>query len=245
MFHSRTYDAHYYADMERTEGATAKIIADLIVKEFHPKDAVDVGCGTGLMVRELRARGVDAIGVDGKWVEDKLVFPRQYFIPVNIEQETIPIKRKEKFDVAVCMEVAEHLDPNSATKLVRDLANLSNVVVWTAGMPYGQDPTHKNEQWQSYWAERFGKLGYYPSDYFRNRLWNDKRVVVWNKQTMVLYIRRGSRFAGKYKEAEILDVIHPEQFMQLIIPDRVYAKLAIGAFFSLPKRFIKKIMKKR
>jgi len=42
----------------------ARSLARFINNEFHPKTIIDIGCGPGIYVQELRKIGLEAIGID-------------------------------------------------------------------------------------------------------------------------------------------------------------------------------------
>ena len=70
-----------------------------------------------------------------------------------------PLRIGRRFDLVNCLEVAEHLDASRADSFVDDLCALGDVVVFSAAIP-GQGGTHHvNEQFQSYWQERFRRNG--------------------------------------------------------------------------------------
>lgn len=55
-----------------------------------------------------------------------------------------------RFDLAMTIEVAEHLTPVRADSFVEDLTRLSDVVLFSAAIPAQGGINHVNEQWQSY-----------------------------------------------------------------------------------------------
>ena len=87
-------------------GAMLPMVLDLVA----PTSILDVGCGTGAWLRvasELRVE--DIFGVDGGTGE--LVIPEDRFRRVDLEHR---LDLGRRFDLAICMEVAEHLSPSRA-----------------------------------------------------------------------------------------------------------------------------------
>src|ERR1700722_19336349 len=82
-----------------------------------PSSLIDVGCGTGLWTKAAMDLGVkDALGLDGVPVHpDQLVIPRERFL---VQDFTEDWDLKRHFDMALCLEVAEHLDQQHAARLV-------------------------------------------------------------------------------------------------------------------------------
>ena len=110
------------------------------------------------------------------------------------------------FDLVQTLEVAEHLDEASADTFVDSLARHGDTILFSAAIP-GQGGTHHvNEQWPSYWAEKFARAGYTAYDVIRPRIWADPQVQVWYRQNMLLFAR--SRvFEGAQPR---LDLVHPD-----------------------------------
>ena len=58
------YNRDYYRYVDEKARESAPAIAGMILEEFAPASAVDVGCGTGAMLAELRARGLRVVGLE-------------------------------------------------------------------------------------------------------------------------------------------------------------------------------------
>jgi 2-polyprenyl-3-methyl-5-hydroxy-6-metoxy-1,4-benzoquinol methylase len=80
---------------------------------FH-RSLVDVGCGIGTWLAEFEAAGIaDVTGVDGDYVDRaRLLIDRARFEPRDLSR---PFELDRKFDLAMSLEVAEHLPPNRPT----------------------------------------------------------------------------------------------------------------------------------
>jgi len=86
----------------------------------------------------------DILGVDGEWVPAKLLqIPRACFLAHDLMK---PIEINRRFDLAVSLEVAEHLDRDSARRFIQTLVKLSSVVLFSAAIPYQGGTHHVNEQ---------------------------------------------------------------------------------------------------
>jgi hypothetical protein len=89
-------------------------------------------------------------------------------------RESVTITRT--FDLAVSLEVAEHLPPERGEGFVEDLCRLAPVVLFSAAVPGQGDPKHTghlNERWQSYWASLFHERGYERAECVRPAIWED------------------------------------------------------------------------
>ena len=163
------------------------MVVPIIVDLLRPRSVVDVGCGAGAWVRAFREHA-EAIGVDGDPSAD---------VQADL---TTPLDLGRRFDLAVCLEVAEHLPESAAPTLVASLVNLADAVLFSAAIPGQGGPGHINEQWQSWWASRFALHGYGARDV--RPLVVDPRVQWWYQQNLVLY-QRGAPITV------VLDWVHP------------------------------------
>jgi hypothetical protein len=118
----------------------------------------------------------------------RLEIPRERFLAQDLTQ---PLKLERSFDLAVSLEVAEHLPAESAAMFIDGLAALASLVLFSAAAPFQGGQHHVNEQWPGYWVGRFAARGYVPIDCLRRHLWEDERVEWWYAQNLLLFAERG------------------------------------------------------
>ena len=181
---------------------------------------VDFGCGVGSWLREFELQGVEDVrGLDGPWVDEKnLQIDAARFNPCDLTQ---PVVLDWRFDLALCLEVAEHMSVDAADTLVDNVCRASDVVMFSAAIP-GQGGTHHlNEQWPEYWCEKFARRDYEPHDCLRNRFWLDAAVSWWFRQNMMLFIKRDA--AARHRPSfdnvssqvvQPLSLVHPALYEQ-------------------------------
>lgn len=215
-------DGPYSDDFYRALGATAESSARAIVpclRELLPiRSAADIGCGDGGWLCVLRASGTaDVLGIDGPWVDRSLLkIPGASFRSVDLEAPIVPPRR---FDLAISLEVAEHLAPSRAGSFVASLVAFAPVVLFSAAIPGQGGVNHVNEQWPGYWAEHFARHGYRAMDVFRPRFWNDTAVAWWYRQNLLLFASADAlaahpplAAAASAAAAGPLPLVHPECF---------------------------------
>jgi SAM-dependent methyltransferase len=182
-----------------------------MVRELvRPASVLDVGCGAGTWLAAWRGAGIsDVVGVDGDYVDrTKLQIPSDRFVPTELQE---PFSLGRKFDLVQTLEVAEHLDETNADTFVESLARHSDTVLFSAAVP-GQGGTHHvNEQWPSYWTEKFAKAGYTCYDILRPRIWADQRILWFYRQNILLFAR-GRTFDGFDGAEAPLSLVHPEMW---------------------------------
>jgi len=158
-----------------------------------PKKIVDWGCGTGLLGKALEQLGHKVTYIDG--------------IQAITEARVMDFTQEcdvEYHDVAICLEVAEHLDEKYAQTLVRNVCNSSDMVFFSAAIPFQPGQNHVNCQWPSYWQGVFAKYSYDAKD-IRQGIWHESRIEVWYRQNLIMY-----EYAEEVKSPKIMHLIHPD-----------------------------------
>jgi SAM-dependent methyltransferase len=151
------YTKEYYEAINREEAPQAKAVAKKITEIYQPKSVIDLGCGTGLYLKEFECPvkiGVDNAysaldcAVDGVTIyRDDLVDPIYPFL-------------FRRYDVAICFEVLEHIEEPFAEGVVDLIVNTSDVVILTAAPPNQPGLNHVNCQPQAYWEGLFAVRGF-------------------------------------------------------------------------------------
>lgn len=182
------YTRLFYKTQSSNSRESAEIVLPEVFDLVHPASVVDIGCGAGTWLRVARNIGAETIlGLDGPWVSDKVLkVPRESFCTCDLSN---PPTETPSGDLALCLEVGEHLPASAAPGLVRFLTRIAPVVLFSAAIPGQGGHHHVNEQWHSYWAELFGKQGFRTADCLRGKFWNDERIAYWYRQNMLLFIR--------------------------------------------------------
>jgi hypothetical protein len=214
--------------------------------------AVDFGCGTGTWLSVLRNCGIKEIkGYDGYWVErESLKIPQEYFTVSELNKKVTVEKR---YDLAISIEVAEHLPEESAKIFVETLIDASDIVLFSAAIPCQGGRNHINEQWQDYWYTIFDEYGYAGIDYLRKKIWNEKKIKSFYRQNIMLYVKKeklGEINVSEeyYTENKLLNIVHPEMFMGKIdyLEKESVHNVPLWALYKVAiKRSIKKITGKR
>lgn len=186
---SQHYSDAFYAQQSGGSLSSARAIVPIAVDLISPSSVVDVGCGIGTWALAFAEHGVaDVYGMDGDYVDrDSLLIDRDRFEAVDL---TAGIECDREFDLAVSLEVGEHLTPECSQQFVRDLTRLAPAVLFSAAVPFQGGSDHINERWQDDWAAMFEAEGYVAIDAVRPRVWDDPTVEFWYAQNAILYVRR-------------------------------------------------------
>jgi SAM-dependent methyltransferase len=206
------YDASFYDGLRAGSRQSAAAVVPLLLKYFAPRSVVDVGCGSGEWLSIFRELGLtDLLGIDGAWAQHNVSAA-----PFREHDLAQPLHLDRCFDLAICLEVAEHVDPANARTLVEGLARLAPVVVFSAAVPFQGGDGHVNEQWPSYWTDLFDAQDYLSFFSLRHSLWNRDDIELWYRQNIIFFCARNrpallEQFVKFERETSAPhDVVHPE-----------------------------------
>jgi len=136
----------------------APVLAKTIV-ELWPKmkSIVDLGCGTGHYVKAFQDLGKQAIGYEQSRY-GRVYGAKHLGVKIRPFDLSKPCVIPPS-DVAMSLEVIEHLPPALGERLI-DLITQSPHVVFSAAQPGQIGHGHINEQPPDYWRERFAMRGF-------------------------------------------------------------------------------------
>jgi 2-polyprenyl-3-methyl-5-hydroxy-6-metoxy-1,4-benzoquinol methylase len=136
----------------RAETEPARVLSEWVYNQLTPKSVIDIGCGVGNYITPFLARGCTALGIDGCDSAGE-------FIPNNFKRVDLRFPLLEelgKFDLTICLEVAEHLPEEHADRLVASVAQVSRgMILFSAAIPGQVGTHHHNCQPPSYWIKKF------------------------------------------------------------------------------------------
>jgi hypothetical protein len=185
------YDRHSLGSLNSARAVLTE------VKSMLPFGSVaDIGSGVAAWSRAAVDLGAGVVAaVDGNYVpRADLLIDEANFHPWDLETFGFAesLSALGKFDLAMSLEVAEHLSHERAESFVAGLSSLSDAVLFSAAVPGQGGVNHINEQWPSYWAPLFQGRGFYCFDVLRTRIWDRPDVDWWYAQNVMLYVREGS-----------------------------------------------------
>lgn len=201
------YSAQFYKTQVGGSARSAAAVVPLVLSLLPIKSVVDVGCGVAPWAAEFFAKGVqDILGVDGEYVDrSQLRIPLNRFLAKDL---TKPLLLGRTFDLAVCLEVGEHLPESRARGLVADLTSLAPCVLFSAAVPGQGGTNHINEQYLHYWVNLFEQQGFEGTDPLRPRIFGDSEVEWFYQQNVVMFAALGHPLLAK-GFAKAHSFIHP------------------------------------
>lgn len=153
------YDEEYFGKRQFPPySIIAKEFVDELVERYDPESVIDIGCAIGVYLAEFKQNGVDISGIEGaeKAVTNAIV--------ENVQLADLrdgPII-SQTGSLVLCIEVAEHLHPIYADRLVKTISSAvsdGGIAIVSAAEPGQFGTYHVNLQPKSYWIEKFDATG--------------------------------------------------------------------------------------
>jgi SAM-dependent methyltransferase len=172
----RLYSQRWRDQIRSGVQSSAAALVTVLHDRYQPASVVDAGCGEGWFSREFEARGARTVGVDGSWVDGA----------THVDFTAPPYPDLGRFDLALCLEVAEHIEAARAIDLVGWLVQLAPVVVFSAAIPGQGGQGHVNEQPPEWWRDLFHAAGRSITGALRWQVWDDVRIDPWYRQNLLV-----------------------------------------------------------
>jgi hypothetical protein len=234
---SAIYTPDYYeTNVDQAALASARQVVPFLIEQLAARSMLELGAGSGTWSRAALDSGIsDVLAVDGPWTRpEALRLPPASFVFHDLSE---PFHAHRQFDLALCLEVGEHLKLTTADTLIDSLARHSSIIVFGAAMPFQGGSHHVNEQWPSFWRERFEERGYSAIDAIRPIFWNNPEVAYYYKQNTFIYVQAARHPAlvdrlqalarDGYRVSRDFVFIHPDKYCQLAGFENVNVRLML------------------
>jgi SAM-dependent methyltransferase len=187
-------------------------IIPLIKTMINPKSIVDVGCGVGHWLAAFKSYEIeDLLGIDGFHLKKELfVLDQKCLLQFDLEKK---FEVDRTFDLAISLEVAEHISEKNASKFIESLTRLSDTILFSAAIPGQGGQNHVNEQWPSYWQKKFKDFGYSFFDNIRPKIWWNTGIKAYYRQNMFIV---SSKSITIEPDLPVLDTVHPELLLNKV-----------------------------
>jgi SAM-dependent methyltransferase len=239
-FADASYTSEFYKKMSGLSYLSATNVLPVLFERLKPKSIIDVGCGTGTWMAAAKRLGVPFVaGIEGPWLTKEDLFRPD--IEIAIQDLEKPLAVDQRFDLCMCLEVAEHLSPERAGSLIADICRIADAAFFSAAIPQQTGRHHINCRWQTYWADLFAQQGRIAVDVIRQRFWGKRDVAWWYQQNALLYMAEDKAKALGYEplERRLVNIVHPEMIVPPIDPS-FWALL----FKETPKAFARGVQRR-
>lgn len=156
---TKTYTPEYFAVRERDLGWRTPIMATPILDVFEPQTVVDVACGDGHLVAYLRDYGIEAYGIEGtKNAAGALRCDPSVVRFLDLRR---PFENPfgSKADVVTMFNAIDHIEPELVHSVIKNLATLSDLVIFNAPDFWISHYWQKNVRDAAYWEEKCARQG--------------------------------------------------------------------------------------
>ncbi len=180
------YGDDFFSNLNQVSLSSARLVVPIVMDLLGPQTVLDLGCGQGAWLRVFQEQGVKSIrGYDGSYVDrSELLIDANSFSSLDLASG---VTINGHYDLAVCLEVAEHLASRHSRQLIKILTEAAPAVMFSAAIP-GQSGTHHvNTQFPNYWRELFAERGFAAYDPIRPAIRDDRRVAWWYRQNILLF----------------------------------------------------------
>jgi ubiquinone/menaquinone biosynthesis C-methylase UbiE len=125
-----------------------------IIMEYNPKKVLDVGCGWGMVVKELRNRGIEAWGIDFAEPVSKF-WEGDYYKVADAKEIPFP---DNYFDIVFSSDFFEHIPEEEIDKVCEEMKRVGKQVVAViprlAVLNESQTYYHVTNKSFEWWKER-------------------------------------------------------------------------------------------
>ena len=150
------YSVQFYELEAQVAHESAEVVLPVVLEKTGAKSVIDVGCGTGAWAAVALNLGCTIEAVDFGVPEHlKLV----NIVEHDLNHVAYPCKG---WDLAICLETAEHLDPEAGPYLIRGLSEARSVL-FSAATPGQPGVGHINTRPHAYWHALFARYGFIPT----------------------------------------------------------------------------------
>lgn len=150
-----------------------------------PTSFLDVGCGDGSLVEKMSwLLGVNEVmGIDLHHTSPL----------VHAADLSNPVELGRRFDLVICWEVAEHVEPEAADTLCSTLVqHVGKWLVFTAAQPGQVGYQHVNCQPLEYWGGKFSAAGLEYSASLTGTIrnvWDQIAAFEWLRKNVLVFER--------------------------------------------------------
>lgn len=212
---------------------SAQVFCQHLTSIYPVNSVVDFGCGRGAWLKAMHELGATRlVGVDGPWNTQEAMIDQTIAFQGTDLNHPETVLAGEGFDLAMSLEVFEHLEPANSERIADFFTGLAPVLMFGGAFPHQGGQNHINERPHSYWAKLFIDRGFEVFDYFRPKFWGDERVCYYYQQNTFLNVRTGHPLGQKLREMGLqpisnifwMDAVHPVmlyRYAGMTIPRRL------------------------
>lgn len=156
MFSKDTYDL-----IEREESPQALRLARWVMRQLQPRSVVDLGCATGFYLCPFTSYlGLESLlGVELDKNAAKIGGDRKIGVKILNRDLSRPIRCGRRFDLGLCIEVAEHMRETEEDALCENIKAMCRTIIFSAACEGQGGDGHINCRSKEYWKKKLWSKG--------------------------------------------------------------------------------------
>jgi len=187
------------ATRESRVKGVCKSFARSILKATGCRTVIDIGCGLAEIVEAFQDLGIHAIGIEPSSAALALIPENicSHILPCSITDVSIASVLAEcrdgRFDVALAMELLEHIPETKMDAVISNIGALADIVIATTPKPNlwdNEDPTHLCVEPTSFWINRFSAAGFKADEVLRSKIFGTNDLEENEDCTRVVFKRK-------------------------------------------------------
>ena len=196
------YNGSLKHDLQNNQYSACKYLK--VVKQvIKINSIIDFGAGTGAWLHAAKSLGIDKLfGIE-----------KHYQIDIKgakILKQNVFDKVDFRADIAVSVEVGEHILPEKSSTFIDVITSSSDIVIFGAANTHQSGDAHINCREVGFWKNLFKNRGFKLVDLFRQQFWNCRKINKAYVQNIFLYVKRESKYSSAFSSIPLLDIPHPE-----------------------------------
>ena len=187
------YGSEFYQEQKSLSLSSAEAVVPLVCKQINPTSVIDFGCGVGTWLKVFTEKGITSIkGLELSELPDAEYLIDRSCILTGINFASEKFSVTSNAELAVCLEVAEHIHEKYAKTLISNLCRSAPAVLFSAACPGQTGVQHINEQPLSFWRRHFAQHGFKQIDCIRPHIQNNLNIAWWYRQNIVLFASKAA-----------------------------------------------------
>lgn len=180
------HETHQHDKVRRYETALRCLRQVRRVRPFA--SAVDFGCGIGVWLCAAKALGATKVlGLEGEWIKNSAhMLAEDEMVVLDLQGAALDFKKI--FDLAISIEVGEHLIPAAADAYCDSLCRSADFILFSAAIPGQGGVDHVNEQPPRYWVDKFWARDFVPLELLRPYIAGDAHILPWIRQNIMAFV---------------------------------------------------------
>ncbi|MFD2161029.1 class I SAM-dependent methyltransferase [Paradesertivirga mongoliensis] len=228
-------------------------LASVISEVYKPRRIIEFGCGPGHLAKAFADQGISVTAIDGYADPDFADLENIEFIRMDLNDPDLHHPLFDNpYDLAVCTEVAEHLNPESSASLIKMLTKSAPVVIFSAAVPEQGGHGHINCQSRVFWHDLFVKDHYLLMNSLRTRLRDNSDLAIWYRLNVLDYVSEQNQSLTKDVWATITrNLLSDESYSSSMYYKRTNEAQIFQAYLNYPlvreymslRKFFKKLLR--